>query len=288
MEERLKTMILDLKIRQNERRTHDVTKRRIMKRANHLTHQQVRSFAVLLLATVRTAAVAAVFMFGLALLLNTLPFWKSATKYVVHIGIILTIWVCARFLDKITLRELGLIPAPQKGFAQFLLGGALAMAGTALLGILMAVTGELSTSHFAALRPVPEQMLGTMLFCILVGFAEELLFRGYLIALSRKHGRLYAGVVVSAIIFSAMHFLNPSYNAAAFAAAFLFGLLYAYMVLMSGNLWMPIGHHIFWNFCQMSFLPEQGGELAALIVMGASFLILHVYFRLSGTGRVAG
>jgi hypothetical protein len=37
----------------------------------------------------------------------------------------------------------------------------------------------------------------------------------------------------------------------------------------------------------MSFLPEQGGELAAIIVMGVSFLILHVYFRLSGTGRVA-
>ena len=241
-------------------------------------HQHVRTITDLLLKTGRYAVVAIVFIYGLVFLLNVFPAGEPVSQYAVHIGMILAVWVCARFLDRISLRELGLTPAPKR-FAQFLLGGGLAIAGTVLMGILMAVTGELSTSHFAALRPVPEQMLGTMLFCILVGFAEELLFRGYLIALWRKHGRLDAGVVVSAIIFSAMHFLNPSYNAAAFAAAFLFGLLYAYMVLMSGNLWMPIGHHTLWNFAQMSFLPEQGGEIAALIVIAASFPAVLVYFR---------
>jgi len=242
-------------------------------------YKQVRSFAVLLLVTVRATAVAAVFVYGLAFLLNAFPAGEPVSQYAVHIGMILAVWVCARFLDRISLRELGLTPAPQKGIAHFLLGGALAVAGTAIMAVIMVVTGELSPSHFAALRPVPAQMLGTLLFCILVGFAEELLFRGSLIALWRKHGRLYAGAVVSAILFSATHFLNPSYHAVAFAAAFLFGLLYAYMFLASGNLWMPIGHHTLWNFAQMSFLPEQGGEIAALIVIAASFPVVLVYFR---------
>jgi hypothetical protein len=247
--------------------------------------RKAKGIALLLLRTVRVAAVAFVLVFGLALLLQFLTGRESVSNYIIHPALILAVWICARFLDGISFRELGLSPAP-KAQRQFLFGGALAVLSTILMGLGMMLTGEWEPAGREILQTKPPKIPGTLLYCILIGFAEELLFRGYLISLWRKYGRMYSGIVVSALLFSSVHILNPSYGPAAFLAAFAIGLLYGYMVLAAGNLWMPIGHHIAWNFCQMLFLPPEGGEIAALVITAASFPVVIAYFHREKSGKM--
>ena len=238
----------------------------------------MKTFGTLLFRTARIAVLAVVFVLGLAVLLNFLPVKESLSKYAVHAGMLLAAWICAKFFDRMSLRELGL-SSVRKDYRHLLFGGGLAFLTSVLMGAGMILTGEMEQDHFKTIRTDPPQMLDTLLFCIWIGFAEELLFRGYFLSLWRKYGKIYPGIIVSALLFSAMHILNPSYGPLAFLAAFAIGLLYGYMFLAAGNLWIPIGHHIVWNFCQMLFFPPEGGEVAALILVAASFPILFVYFR---------
>jgi len=240
--------------------------------------RNAKTIAALLLRTLRVAAVAFALVFGLAFLLQHVTREESAANYVIHPALILAVWICVRFLDRMAFRELGLSPAP-KAPGHFLFGAGLAVISTILMGLGMVLTGEIDPAKHEFLQTEPSKIPGTLLYCIVIGFAEELLFRGYLIALWRQYGRLYAGIVVSALLFSAAHVLNPSYGPAAFVAALAIGLLYGYMVLATGTLWMPIGHHIAWNFCQMLFLPQVGGEIEASVIVAASFMVLFAYFH---------
>jgi len=238
----------------------------------------MKTIGALMFKTVRIAVVAAVFALASALLLNFLPVGESLSKYAVHAGMILAAWFCARLFDRLALRELG-ISSLREDYRQFLFGGGLAILTSALMGAAMILTGEMEPDHLQAIRTDPPLIFETLLFCIWIGVAEELLFRGYFLSLWRKHGFLHPGIFMSALLFSAVHIMNPSYGPLAFLAAFLIGLLYGYMFLAAGNLWMPIGHHIAWNFCQMLFFPPEGGELAAIILVAASFPVVFLYFR---------
>ena len=227
----------------------------------------------LLLKTVRMAVVVVVFVFGFALLLNLFPEKGTLSKYIVHPSMILAVWVCAYIFDRISLKELGLTSLLNK-YGQLLLGGLLALGSTILMGAGMILTGEIVPANHEIIQIGSSAILETLLYCILIGVAEELLFRGYFISLWRKYGSTPSGSIGSALLFSLLHVLNPSYTSLAFLAAFALGLLYGYMFLVTGKLWMSIGHHIIWNFSQMLFRPSEGGELLALIIVAASFLVI--------------
>ncbi|MDF2614447.1 MAG: family intrarane metalloprotease protein [Clostridia bacterium] len=85
---------------------------------------------------------------------------------------------------------------------------------------------------------------------IMVGFGEEVLGRGYIMSVLRQTKNVPLIVIVSAVIFSLLHMANPSVNILPLVNIFLVGVLFAYMYLKSGNIWMPIGYHITWNYFQ--------------------------------------
>ncbi len=101
---------------------------------------------------------------------------------------------------------------------------------------------------------------------VFVGFAEEMLGRGYIMGVLRHTGNnKYVVFVLSMIIFSAMHSLNYGMNAVSYLNLFLIGGAFAYMYYKSGNLWMCIGYHITWNFVQgLVGFPVSGTKSAKL------------------------
>ncbi|MEW9671538.1 CPBP family intramembrane glutamic endopeptidase [Ammoniphilus sp. 3BR4] len=90
-----------------------------------------------------------------------------------------------------------------------------------------------------------------MLLYVLVGFSEELFFRGYVMRTLESTGyRKPIIYFVSAILFSIVHGANPNVSLIGLLNVGLVGLLFAYMFDITENLWMPIGYHITWNYFQ--------------------------------------
>ena len=82
---------------------------------------------------------------------------------------------------------------------------------------------------------------------------EELLFRGFLFRVIQSIGGTWIGVAVSAIVFGALHLLNPHATVmSALAIAIEAGILLAVAYTASRHLWLPIGIHIGWNFTEGS------------------------------------
>ncbi|HET9177880.1 MAG TPA: CPBP family intramembrane glutamic endopeptidase [Terriglobia bacterium] len=95
---------------------------------------------------------------------------------------------------------------------------------------------------------------------LVVGFAEEFLFRGYaLTTLTDGIGFWPAAIVLSAI-FGAVHLSNLRENPTGALSAGLVGLLFCFSLHRTGSLWFAIGFHAAWDYGQ-SFIysvPNSG------------------------------
>jgi CAAX protease family protein len=95
---------------------------------------------------------------------------------------------------------------------------------------------------------------------LMVGFAEEFLFRGYALAtLSDGIGFWPAAIVLSAL-FGAVHLSNLGENPTGALSAGMVGLLCCFSFRRSGSLWFAIGLHAAWDYGE-SFVysvPDSG------------------------------
>lgn len=112
--------------------------------------------------------------------------------------------------------------------------------------IVLSGQGEIATwkPHFTV-----SQLLYLLMF-ILVGFAEELLSRGYIMSVLRQTKSIAAIMIIPSVIFALLHSTNSGIGIIPYINLTLVGILFSYMYLKSGNIWMPIGYHITWNYFQ--------------------------------------
>jgi membrane protease YdiL (CAAX protease family) len=108
----------------------------------------------------------------------------------------------------------------------------------------------------------------SLLFFIVAGANEEVIFRGYLVSNLREGMGGVAAVLVSSLVFGVFHALNPNASLVAIVNIALAGVVFAYAYLLSGNLWLPITFHFSWNFFQGSVfsLPVSGMTVRGLLV----------------------
>lgn len=93
-------------------------------------------------------------------------------------------------------------------------------------------------------------ILISLITFILVGWSEELVFRGYLVKNLSIRSKPIVGMVLSSLLFALFHLANPHANWFAFLGIFLAGLLLSFAYFRTGQLWLPIGFHIGWNFSE--------------------------------------
>jgi membrane protease YdiL (CAAX protease family) len=105
---------------------------------------------------------------------------------------------------------------------------------------------------------------GSLIFLALVltagAFAEELLFRGYLLQVLLASVGTYSAIVPLAILFALLHAGNPNATWFGLVNTGAFGVLFGYAYLRSRDLWLPIGLHLGWNVT----LPLFGVNLSGL------------------------
>ena len=197
--------------------------------------------------------------------------------YAIHLSIILGVLIALR-LEHRSINTIGLQLREKSLWMDSLLGfvaGALAISLVAL-GMVF-ITREINPDQFGINMSLPG-LAGILAYWLVVGIAEEMLFRGYILTLLREKLRLWPAILISAALFAVIHILNPDYYFYAFLYALLIGILFCGIVYKRGNLGGVIGFHFAWNLLQDgSFynFPAQGGELMftlILIVMGIMVL----------------
>lgn len=217
--------------------------------------------------------------------------------FVVHIGM--------KHFEKEQVKNIGLISMKDGGrdLIYGLLGGAISMA--LIFGILLTL-GKIALINPLYQPQFPSSVLWGIPMFIFVGLGEEILTRGYIMYSIGRYNRVWVAVISSALLFAVMHLLNPNMKMLGFINIFIVGILFSYMVIKTGNLWMAIGYHITWNYFQGNifsfpvsgqnqegmymiqvledsiftggaFGPEAG--IVATIVLGLGFLAVWRYKR---------
>ena len=116
----------------------------------------------------------------------------------------------------------------------------------------MALTGsyKITEAHFNWLP-----QLASFLFFFVVAVFEEIIFRGLLFRMIDDRWNTTVALIVSALLFGAMHLPNDGATLwSSFAIAIEAGLLLAAAYKFSGTLWLPIGIHWAWNYVQGNIL----------------------------------
>lgn len=185
---------------------------------------------------------------------------------------VLLVVLFRRLWDGRSVASLGLQVEPGS-FAKGLLGAGLGVALISLVFLIELAAGWLSVKAHFTLGSVGLFFL-IMLFVLFMGsavsaFAEELVFRGYLLQnLIEGLGPLPA-MVVTSLLFGFGHLSSPSFSLMIGLNLSLAGLFLAYAYLVSDSLWLPIGFHLAWNFFEgyVYGLPVSGLRLGMISLL---------------------
>lgn len=186
----------------------------------------------------------------------------------------ISVVIARKYIDKKTIKSLGL-NWDRYAFLDVISGilnSALVMAGIffLLLGLgLIEFQGfsfwqnpnlDVQTSTWSA-------VISVFMTLTVVAWWEELVFRGYIFRNLVDGTNLIWATVISSLVFGLIHYTNPD---ATLLSTFMITLIapqliYAY--LKTGQLWLPMGLHLGWNFFQASIFgfAASGNESLSLI-----------------------
>lgn len=206
---------------------------------------QMRSGWKVLLVSI----IAVIFVIGLSMLMEFLGI-RDKFGISVFLGFIISVLIMLKFVDKKDLRYVGL-GRFKYGFSELIMG-LLVGAFFIILNVLILQISGLAVFRTDIFSPQFGVSLieGFFLF-ILVGFAEELLFRAYIIESFQQMGKSWLSVLLSGLIFALLHGgLNDNISFLAVLNLLGGGILMGYMYLSTRSLYLPIGFHIGWNYFQ--------------------------------------
>lgn len=106
-----------------------------------------------------------------------------------------------------------------------------------------------------------------ILVFVLVAFGEEILNRGFIMGALRRTRNIYFIMLVPSVIFGMIHLTNPNVTLLSVLNIILVGILFSYMYIKSGNIWMCIGYHFTWNTFQgvIYGMPVSGLNIPGFI-----------------------
>jgi uncharacterized protein len=98
---------------------------------------------------------------------------------------------------------------------------------------------------------------------ILVGLFEEFSFRGYMQSTLTSGIGFWPAAIVLSILFGAIHLQNLKEAPIGAVMAGSFGLLAAFSLRRTGNIWFPIGMHAAWDWGETYFYATPDSGFAA-------------------------
>lgn len=140
------------------------------------------------------------------------------------------------------------ITSLRKDGKDFLVGILAGTGGITIALVCLLASGSVKITGVST-KYIGEVCLGLLSY-IVVGFAEEIFNRGGLMLALRQTKSKVLIIGIQAVIFGIMHLGNTGVSIWAVINLILFGVFAGSCFYRSGNIWMPIGFHIAWNFVQ--------------------------------------
>lgn len=208
------------------------------------------------------------------------PLLHAGSALLSLLAIFISYWVAARWLDRRPFRDFG-FHLTRRWWADFGFG---LLLGAVLMAIIFAVelaTGWITITGFWHSFREDASFLASILayvvvyFC--VGIYEEMFSRGYQLrnlaeGLNFKvigpRGALLIAYLFSSSIFGLLHLGNPNATAVSTLNLVVAGLFLGLGYVLTGELAVPIGLHMTWNFFQGNVFgfPVSGTSTAASLI----------------------
>jgi membrane protease YdiL (CAAX protease family) len=185
--------------------------------------------------------------------------FQIVTEGLTLFALFLVVWIMSK-IEKRSFTDYGLPmnEAFGKRFWQGIPFGFLAL--SLLLAVIAVLHGfSLGGAEIGGAQAVKYAALFSVVF-ILVGMFEEFLFRGYLQATLGSGIGFWPAAILLSILFGAGHLGNPGEAKIGAVMAGSFGLVAAFSLWRTGNLWFPIGMHAAWDWGETYFygVPDSG------------------------------
>ena len=183
---------------------------------------------------------------------------------ILAVGATISVFFSRHFWDKKTFVSLGLKwnrQALKDVFFGFFLSGVMAALFFALLVVLGLLDfkgfdfqGLGMDKTFDFIQFMSVLTLGSLALMllehVLVGYWEELVFRGYIFQNIVDGLGLLKAIILSCLLYGLIHYLNPNATLLSSFIIIGFGFLRIYGYLSTKMLWLSMGMHIGWNFFQ--------------------------------------
>lgn len=176
-----------------------------------------------------------------------------------NLSMILAVLIALKFIDRERPARIGL-NSLKANFKDFCFGLFLGAVSIALIFFVLLFTGNISLKNDLLHPEFSSSLIIGLISYVFVGLSEEMFSRGYCMTVLKQTQVKWVPLVISSLIFSLAHGLNPNVSAAGLLNIFLAGMLFGVMFIETDSLWMPIGYHITWNFFQGKFFsfPVSG------------------------------
>ena len=146
-----------------------------------------------------------------------------------------------------------------------LIGSLLAVACAASTWLIAYWLGALEILEFTLVRF--STLAGSLAWCLMVSFTEELAFRGYLYTVFAMETGIMGGALISSALFAIMHSFNPGATWISAVNIFVASVFLALLFNLRRSLAAPIAFHAAWNY-----MLELLGSPVSGLVYGANIL----------------
>jgi membrane protease YdiL (CAAX protease family) len=197
-----------------------------------------------------------VFILVIILLSGPLLSGFERSGYLLEIGLqasasMVSVWLARRWFDKRSFVSLGL-KLDSRTLIDTLVGILIAAITIGLIFLAEFAFGWLTIEgvqqNIFSDPAVRGDLLVWLLSFLIVGFYEELESRGYRLQNLEDGLNTFWAVLISSLLFSIAHLINPNPSWMSILGIFLAGLFMSYAYLRTRQLWLAVGIHIGWNF----------------------------------------
>ena len=217
-------------------------------------------------------------------ILSVQQIWQDPLK--VHttapqfIGIIISIWLAAKLLDKRSFFDYGL-RFNRQWAKDFGAGCLIAASAISTVFLIQWLLGWITIINYGwNLTTEPSFWVGITSFflaMLMVGFHEELFSRGYqLLNITEGlhyptmglHGALIIAILFTSSLFGFLHFSNPNASLISTFNITMAGIILAIPYILTGSLGLSVGLHFGWNFVMAGVLgyPVSGQEIEVTLL----------------------
>lgn len=217
----------------------------------------------------RIAAFAVIFltfnaalMLGVRSILGSLPAAGTLWFLLLGLAATLAVFITTKYISKASLASLG-ISFDKLALTDLLMGIGISALIMICMYFLLLGSGYIAFDGFSwwtddehTLNVLTSASLWSMLAVLfqftVVAWWEELAFRGIILQNISAGLNIKWGVILSTLGFALIHAGNPNATILSTVLIMIITLKLVYAYLKSGQLWLPIGLHLGWNFFQAS------------------------------------